>query len=82
MARNSIEDLSVEVVSAVEDAVIGEIMSMALLNRAKTAAMAVLHRRRIVGSRVTVSSHANGIVVNLHLPKHPTPVRCVVLAVS
>lgn len=81
--KNSLtETLAEAVMCAVEDVVIGEPMSPMLLNRARTAATAVLHRRGIAGGRVSVRKQGTGLLVELCLPDGPTRVKRLVLTAT
>lgn len=67
---------------AVEDAVLGEVLSPALVGRARTAALGVLHRRRVRGAQVACALRSNGVAVTVLVPAGPGRVERVVLSVD
>ena len=71
--------LSEALQTAVESAVIGELMRPGLEGRAKTAALNTLYRFGIRDGRVTADLTRGGIALTVVLPKAPHRVQQVVL---
>ncbi len=67
---------------AVESVVVGELLRPGLANSAKTAAMAVLHRRGIRGGHVTARIEGGGVALQIVVPAGPQRVERVVLNVG
>ena len=67
---------------AVEDAVLGEVLGPGLVGRARTAALAVLHRRRVRGARVECQLRSDAVAVTVLVPAGPGRVERVVLSVG
>lgn len=68
--------------TAIEDAVLGEVLSPALVGRARTAALGVLHRHRVRDARVDCALQEGGVVVSVLVPAGPGRVERLVLSVG
>lgn len=74
--------LSEAIQSAVEDAIVGENVSPGLAGRAKSAALAVLHRRGVRGGRVEAKVVGHSVQLAVVVPAGPRKVERVVLSVG
>jgi hypothetical protein len=72
-------ELEQELRYAVEDAIVGEPLRPGLGERARSAAVGVLHRHNIRSGRVVVRRQGAGFVVEVILPPGPARVQQVVL---
>lgn len=73
--------LEEELTDAVEAAILGEPLRPSLAGRAKTAALAVLHRRGVAGARVHAALRGAGVDLQVMVPAGPARVERIVLSV-
>lgn len=74
--------LAEEIERAAEDAILGEVLSPALVGRARTAALGVLHRRRVRGAHVACELRQDGVALTVVVPAGPGRVERLVLSVD